>query len=51
MNIGDKKSLRMLYKYQYYLTQNEKKENPEWGEFIERMELLYSRETIINVKL
>lgn len=40
-NIGDKKSLRILYKYQYYLTQHEKKTNPEWGQFIEKMDLLY----------
>ena len=40
-NSSDKKSLRMLYKYQYHLTKNEKDTNPEWGEFIETMELLY----------
>ncbi|NMA31259.1 MAG: hypothetical protein GX941_05580 [Candidatus Methanofastidiosa archaeon] len=40
-NIGDKKSLRMLYKYQYYLTQHEKKTNPEWSQFIEEMDALY----------
>ncbi|MBK5247586.1 MAG: hypothetical protein JJE49_10015, partial [Peptostreptococcaceae bacterium] len=39
--IGDKKSLRFLYKYQYHLTINEKRNNPEWGVFIERMESLY----------
>jgi len=39
--IGDKKSLRMLYKYQYHLTQNEKKFNPEWNQFIKLMEALY----------
>jgi hypothetical protein len=33
-NIGDKKSLRMLYKYQYYLTPNEQRINPEWGQFV-----------------
>lgn len=40
-NCGDKKSLRMLYKYQYYLTKHEKNANPEWGHFIEAMESLY----------
>lgn len=36
-----RQSLRMLYKYQYYLTKNEKLMNPEWGIFIESMESLY----------
>ncbi len=40
-NNRDKKSLRMLYKYQYYLTKHEKNTNPEWGQFIEAMEFLY----------
>lgn len=35
------KSLRMLYKYQYYLTKYEKSTNPEWGSFIKSMETLY----------
>jgi hypothetical protein len=42
MNKGDKKSLKMLYKYQYYLTPYEQRTNPEWGQFIEAMEELYS---------
>lgn len=37
----DKKSLKMLYKYYYYLTPHEKTINPEWGKFIEAMETLY----------
>lgn len=40
-NIVKGKDLRMLYKYQYYLTQFEKSTNPSWGEFIEEMESLY----------
>lgn len=36
------KSLRLLYKYQYHLTNQEKKQNPEWGEFIEKMKILYA---------
>jgi len=36
-----RKSLRMLYKYQYYLTSREKSTNPEWGAFIKEMETLY----------
>jgi hypothetical protein len=36
-----RKSLRMLYKYQYYLTKNEKLTNPEWSVFIKSMESLY----------
>ena len=35
------KGLKMLYKYQYYLTKHEKTTNPEWGEFIKDMEVLY----------
>ncbi|KAB2953698.1 hypothetical protein F9B85_03510 [Heliorestis acidaminivorans] len=42
IDIGDKKSLRMLYKYQYHLTEYEKKHNPEWGQFVDRMDTLYS---------
>lgn len=41
MNQADNKSLKMLYKYQYHLTQNEKKDNPSWGQFIDAMETLY----------
>ena len=40
-NLGDKDSLRMLYKYQYYLTEHEKRTNPEWGEFTSTMKNLY----------
>lgn len=45
-NMGDKNDLRMLYKYQYYLTTQEKRTNPEWGQFIESMEALYSTDII-----
>jgi hypothetical protein len=38
---SDNKALRMLYKYQYYLTSREKQENPEWVQFISAMEDLY----------
>lgn len=38
----DKKTLRVLYKYQYYLTSGDKRVNPEWGSFIEQMDALYS---------
>ena len=41
-NRYDKIALRILYKYQYYLTSGDKKSNPEWGNFIERMDLLYN---------
>lgn len=37
----DKKALRILYKYQYYLTYGDKRVNPEWGSFIEQMDVLY----------
>jgi hypothetical protein len=36
----DKNALRILYKHQYYLTAWDKKSNPEWGSFIEQMDLL-----------
>ncbi len=42
LSLADKKSLRMLYKYQYLLTNREKSTNPEWGEFIKIMGTLYS---------
>ncbi|WHH59762.1 hypothetical protein [Petroclostridium sp. X23] len=38
---SENKALRMLYKYQYYLTSHEKQKNPEWGQFINAMEALY----------
>lgn len=38
---GDKKALRMLYKYQYFLTDHEKRTNLEWNDFINRMNDLY----------
>ncbi len=37
----DSTGLKMMYKYHYYATPNEKKKNPAWGEFIEKMDLLY----------
>ncbi len=45
-NIGNKKSLRMLYKYQYHLTQNEKATNPEWSQFLEAMNILYPHNSL-----
>lgn len=41
-DLSSKKDLRILYKYQYYLTKKEKQENPEWGEYISRMDVLYN---------
>lgn len=38
----DNKALRILYKYQYYLTAGDKRINPEWGCFVEQMDLLYN---------
>lgn len=40
-NRYDKKALRILYKYQYYLTAGDKRVNPEWETFIEQMNILY----------
>ena len=39
----DNKQLRILYKYQYYLSPNDKRINPEWGTFIEEMNQLYEK--------
>lgn len=38
----DKKALRILYKYQYYLTPGDKRANPNWENFIEQMDVLYN---------
>lgn len=35
------KELRKLYRYQYYLTENDKRQNSEWGAFIRSMDALY----------
>ena len=37
------KGIRMLYKYQYYLTGQEKKQNPDWSSFITAMDDLYGK--------
>ena len=37
----DNKGLRSLYKYQYYLSPGDKRNNPEWGIFIEQMDKMY----------
>lgn len=42
MNLSEKRSLRVLYKYQYHLTKREKEINPEWGLFIKGMDKLYN---------
>jgi hypothetical protein len=42
--IGDADKLRVIYKYLYYLTTNDKKTNPSWGEFTEKMDTLYNDE-------
>lgn len=39
--VGDKTAMKMLYKYQYYLTEREKIANPSWGDFTSNMEKLY----------
>lgn len=40
-NLSDKKAMKMLYKYQYYLTAREKTANLEWGQFSSIMDNLY----------
>lgn len=39
--LADRRGLKMLYKYRYYLTDREKESNPGWGHFIESMDKLY----------
>lgn len=40
-SLADKIAMKMLYKYQYYLTKREKSTNPCWGEFLFSMDSLY----------
>ena len=40
-NIGNLKAIKNLFKYMYRLTVNEKSYNPDWNEFIEKMDILY----------
>lgn len=40
-NRYSREGLRLLYKYEYYLTKREKEENPNWSDFIQAMDLLY----------
>lgn len=39
--LGAGNKLRYLYKYMYYISREDKKINPEWGKFIEGMNILY----------
>lgn len=41
MRMADPKELRVMYKYLYYLSENDRQVNPEWGQFIQSMQLLY----------
>lgn len=38
----EKDVARFLYKYLYFISKKDKRENPEWGEFIDEMKNLYS---------
>ncbi len=40
-DLADKTAMKMLYKYQYYLTNCEKSTNPSWGDFTSSMDRLY----------
>ena len=40
-NLADKTAMKMLYKYQYYLSEREKSTNPGWGDFSSNMAILY----------
>lgn len=39
--IGNLTGVKNLYKYMYRLTTKEKGYNPEWSEFVEKMDILY----------
>jgi len=41
-DLADKTAMKMLYKYQYYLTDREKSTNPNWGDFSSTMDNLYA---------
>lgn len=41
-DLADKIAMKMLYKYQYYLTDREKSTNPNWGYFSSTMNNLYA---------
>lgn len=41
-NSCNQKGLKALYKYQYRLTNQEKQQNPDWGNFLDSMRNLYS---------
>ncbi len=41
IRLSERQSLKLLYKYQYYLTNHEKRSNPEWGQFLTEMESMY----------
>ncbi|MBE5841964.1 hypothetical protein SAMN02745247_01551 [Butyrivibrio hungatei DSM 14810] len=41
MKMSDTDGLRNLYKYMYYATRTDKKVNPSWGDFIEKMDSMY----------
>jgi hypothetical protein len=41
-DLADRIAMKMLYKYQYYLTNHEKTTNPGWGDFISSMDGLYA---------
>ena len=40
-NLSNPNDMKMLYKYLYYLTPDEKKNNPEWGKFVQSMDSIY----------
>jgi hypothetical protein len=40
-NAGDKQTLKQLYKYMYRRTEREKRDNPDWTEFMDGMDALY----------
>ncbi|SDJ82669.1 hypothetical protein [Paenibacillus naphthalenovorans] len=41
MKMTDSKELKAMYKYLYYLSENDRRVNPEWGQFIQAMQSLY----------
>jgi hypothetical protein len=42
MRMADPKEPRVMYKYLYYLSENDRQVNPEWSQFILMMQLRIS---------
>src|SRR5699024_2313129 len=43
MGMAEPKEMRFLYKFHYYLTSHEKRNNPNWNDFKTEMDHLYNQ--------